>query len=141
MANEGSYSNNIEGIPLPGDMPQVQGSAVPNREDTSLLQNPDGDTEAEYAVDYFDAVESDSADEYLPSKDNQQWSPGLEDEENNYGLNSFSDQDNDWDEGLWPETQPLHLDQNQSANPHSDTDEYPENIELQQSGNVEEAGI
>jgi hypothetical protein len=140
MSNQGGYGNNIDGIPLPGDMPQIQGSSTPNRDDTSLLSNPDGDTEGEYAVDYFDAVENETGQQpepYVADKSNQKWSEGLEDEENDYGLLSFDEQDNDWNEGLLPETQPLHLESRAERDVETPPDsELQSDIELQ-PGTVE----
>lgn len=117
MGTEGSYSNNIEGIPLPGaeSMPEVKGSAVPNRDDSATLSNPEGGEDVTYPVDYFDAMGSETGTtEPLESKDIQEkWSDGLQDEENDSGDASFAQLDDDWNEGAFPETQPFHMDVNQ----------------------------
>jgi hypothetical protein len=109
---ESDYGNNIEGIPLPGDMPQIESSAVPNREDSNTLLNPDGDTNIKFAQDYFDDEEAELGGEGAPfveSKDNEQ---SLVEDEENSGAFSFSEMDKDWDEGVFPETQPLHVEGN-----------------------------
>jgi hypothetical protein len=135
MGNQGGYGNNIDGVPLPGDLPQLEGSAVPNRDDSSLLSNPEGETEAEYAVDYFDAVESETGGQsssYVADKSNRQWSEGIQDEENDFGLGSSFDQDEDWDEGLLPETQPLHVESSSDRDIETAADaELASDVELQ----------
>lgn len=112
MGNQSDYGNNIEGIPLPGDIPQVEGSAAPNEPRSYTLHNPDGETEPPFSNDYFEAEQrrqGGARSPYIENKDNREWSPGVEDEENDYGTVSFSQLDNDWNEGAYPETQPLQV--------------------------------
>lgn len=103
------YSNNIDGIPLPGsgDMPQIQSSAAPNREDTPDFTEK-GEPESDYPNDYFDAEEERLGDPLAPyeaNKDDSRWSEGIEDEEN---LELEKNEDTSG-EGVFPETQPLHV--------------------------------
>jgi hypothetical protein len=98
-------ANDVTGIPLPGTIPQVEGQSVePNREE------PQGSFKTEsaenYAHDYFDDQEDCLGDleaPYTANKDDQRWSDGIKDEEN--------EEDVSGDEGLFSETQPLHVDQ------------------------------
>jgi hypothetical protein len=124
-----SEGYNIEGIPLPGDLPQVDGSAAPNEPRNSTLSNPEGQVEEPYAVDYFDAEIERLGDNgpVVASKDNQNWSEGIEDEEN-VGEASFAELDDDWDEGVFPETQPLTV---QGTATEQDNEELSSYMELQ----------
>ena len=129
MGNRSDYGNNIEGIPLPGDIPQVEGSAAPNRDDSETLHNPEGQPEQEPVGSAPSKAQPDQP--FVASKDDETWSPGLEDEENN-GYMSFSEQDQDWNEGLFPETEPLQVEgqsEDQSKEEFSDIELKPDNIQ------------
>jgi hypothetical protein len=97
-------ANDVSGIPLPGAIPQVEGQSVePNRDE------PQGAFKTEstdnYAHDYFDDEEDRLGNlqaPYTANKADQEWSDGIKDEEN--------EDDARDDEGLFPETQPLHVD-------------------------------
>ncbi|HEY9793208.1 MAG TPA: hypothetical protein V6D22_22600 [Candidatus Obscuribacterales bacterium] len=132
MGDRSDYGNNIEGVPLPGDIPQVQGSAVPNREDSPTLQNPQGEALDEAPLDYVtkESKERDGGP-FVDSKDDEQWSPGIEDEENS-GFMSFSEQDKNWTEGVFPETEPLNVQgdaDEQSSEELSHIELRPDNIQ------------
>jgi hypothetical protein len=124
MSNQGGFGNNIDGIPLPGDMPQVDSSASPNREDSVTLSNPDF-VEDEHPERYFKDMEDalgNSDEGYIPNKAAQESAEaGIEDEENDYGLLSFTELDNDWNEGLTSEAQPLHLATDQPSETNIET--------------------
>lgn len=75
----------VSGIPLPGTLVQVPGTAVvPNRDEPDEPFKVDG-TGEQYARDYFDD-ESDRLggleDSYVPATRGKVWSPSLDDEEN-----------------------------------------------------------
>lgn len=95
----------ITGIPMPGELTQFENlSAEPNREEPHARLDHI-DRGEKYAVDYFDDEEArlDSLEgPYVADKSEPEWSEGLADEANNE--DSFDD------EGLLPETQPLHVD-------------------------------
>lgn len=98
------YGNNIDGIPLQGDMPQTESSAVPNRTDADF--NAKGDLESDYPVDYFDAEENRLGDPIRGALGDERWSDGVQDEENL----EFAEQNDDVDDefGL-PEMGPIDL--------------------------------
>jgi hypothetical protein len=78
-------ANPVTGIPMPGTIVQEQGKCVePNRDEPDQPFKTDG-TGENYARDYFDD-ESDRLNNlehlYAPKKGDQNWSPGLHDEEN-----------------------------------------------------------
>lgn len=128
MGNHGGYGNNIEGIPLPGDIPQVESSAAPYRDEPAGAFDPESGDNAEYAVDYFDAVDADDPHEpYIANKDDRRWSAGIADEENDEGPASFGELDNDWSEGIFPETEPLSV----KGKVEKQSDEEINGIELQ----------
>ncbi len=79
-------------------------SAEPNR-DEPQTQFDHSDRGERYAVDYFDDEEArlDSLEGHVAAnKSEPEWSEGIEDEANSE--DSFDD------EGLFPESQPLHVD-------------------------------
>ncbi len=109
MTNPGAYGENIDGIPLSGDMSELFGSAAPNRENSELFSNPEGEDDEEFVVDYVTAECQRSDDwEKTESKDDLSWSEGLEDEANLVGEVSFAQLDEISEEDVLPETQPLH---------------------------------
>jgi hypothetical protein len=101
-------ANSVSGIPMPGTIVQVQGKSVePNRTEPDNPFNTEG-TGENYARDYFDDESErlgNLEDGYVAEKGDQNWSAGLQDEEN-ADENAVDADDN---EGLLPETQPLHL--------------------------------
>lgn len=133
MAGRYDYGDNIEGIPLKGDLPQVKGSAVPNRDESFTLANPQGEQEP-YTVDYFDAETAELGDPkapYVADKEDEQWSAGLADEENS-GDESFEALDAESVEAMYPETQPLHVEGDvaeQSDDEFADVELHPDNIQ------------
>jgi hypothetical protein len=132
MGDRFDYGNNIEGVPLPGDIPQVIGSSAPNRDHSPTLRKPEGEPENEAPLDYVKKTAEQRHDEpFVPSKDADQWSSGIDDEENS-GYMSFSDVDEEWPEGLFPETEPLTIEgqaQAQSSEEFSDIELKPDNIQ------------
>jgi hypothetical protein len=78
-------ANSVTGIPMPGTITQVQGKCVePNRDEPDQPFKTDG-TGEHYARDYFDDESerlNNLEDVYAPLKRDQNWSPGLHDEEN-----------------------------------------------------------
>ncbi len=101
-------ANSVSGIPMPGTIVQVQGKSVePNRKEPDKPFKIDG-TGENYARDYFDSESErlgNLEDGYVAEKGDQNWSSGLQDEEN-VDENAV---DTDDSEGLLPECQPLHL--------------------------------
>lgn len=102
------YGNNIEGIPLDGELPQTESSADPDRAELDFTEK--GDLESDYARDYFDAEEERLGDPIAESsgkKTDESWSPGIEDEENMEFAEQTGDIDDDA-EGL-PEMGPIDV--------------------------------
>lgn len=101
-------ANDISGIPLPGAIPQVEGQSVePNRDEpeAAFQVNSDSEKAENFAHDYFDDEEERLGNleaPFVANKDDEEWSDGLADEEN--------ENDDMSDDGLLPETQPLHVD-------------------------------
>lgn len=138
MSSHGGYGNNIEGIPLPGDTPQIEGSsAAPNRNEPVGAFDPDSGDSAEYAVGYFDAADTaDPHEPYVENKDDRRWSEGIADEENDTGPASFADLDEDWSEGVFAETEPLTVKgkiDDQSDEEIAGTQLQPDNIDDSES--------
>jgi len=98
-------ANSISGIPMPGVLIQLQGQSVETNRDEEEGAFRRDDRGENYARDYFDDEEERLGDldgPYIVNKDDQQWSDGLKDEENDEDLGD--------DEAILPESQPLHID-------------------------------
>ncbi|HEY9679305.1 MAG TPA: hypothetical protein V6C76_14960 [Drouetiella sp.] len=98
-------ANDISGIPLPGTLAQIEGQSIePNRDEPPgafKTETPENDRR-----NYFDDEEERLGNletPFVANKADDQWSEGLEDEENEFDDRS--------DDGLFPETQPLHVSQ------------------------------
>lgn len=97
----------LSGVPLPsGQFSQLDNpSAEPNRVEPVNAFKEEEDYDDSYARDYI-REESERLGPlnggYIANKDDQEWSPGIEDEEN--------EPDDASDEALFPEIQPLHID-------------------------------
>lgn len=133
MSAQGSYEDNIEGIPLVGDLTQLESSAAPIRDDDALRSNSEGwDRKHNSSIDLSTSESVGEVAEVdepsVETKDANRWSDGLEDEENDFGYVSFSEADEDSEQGLVPEPQSLSRDA-QSAGRDVETppgDVFPE---------------
>lgn len=119
-------ANDISGIPLPGTLTQIEGRSIePNRDEPNnafKLDEPD----QEFGHDYFNDEEERLGNldgPFVANKSNEQWSDGIADE-----ANEADDAD---DEGLLPETQPLHVEVRPGLgeDDNYDTALNPDNVE------------
>lgn len=115
----------ISGIPMPNELTQYENlSAEPNRKEPQTRFDH-SDRGENYAEDYFDAEEARLADldgPVVANKVEPEWSEGMEDEQNSPEL--FDD------EGLLPETQPLHVDlESEGEDDNPDFILSPDNID------------
>ncbi len=117
----------VSGIPLPNTIVQVDGQTVEtNREEPSVSFK--SETRENVGHTYFSDEEErlgNIEEPFVNNKADQKWSEGLADESN------LDEDDNDDDECLLPETQPLHVDP-LSANGEDDDAELvlrPDNVE------------
>ena len=98
----------ISGVPLPGGQSfiQIDNPCVEPNRDEPMNAFREGEIDAEeYAHDYVRDEQKrlgSLMEGYVANKDDEQWSVGLQDEENEPDDNSS--------EGLFAEIQPLHID-------------------------------
>jgi hypothetical protein len=116
----------ISGIPLPGTITQVEGQTVETNREEGLSPFKH-DTKENYGHDYFDDETERLGDldkPFVANKDDRTWSDGIADEAN-------EQTDEDDDEGLLPETQPLHVDlmTETGADDDANTVLRPDNVE------------
>ncbi len=103
-------ANAVSGKPMPFTIVQADDEpiVIPNRDvdESAFFRDDSGEA---YARDYFADEEErlgNLESPYLVNRDDRQWSDGLRDEENEPEAD---------EEGLWPESQPLHVDLSQDA--------------------------
>ncbi len=92
----------VSGIPMPNTIVQIEGQTVEtNREEPNVSFK--SETPENVGHTYFSDEEKRLSDleRAVVTKADQKWSEGLADESN--------EEDEDDDEGLLPETQPLHV--------------------------------